>query len=141
MTFPFEIPDDLKYDLVRKLLTYTTNLEKKSRYFLLRIIAVSGRIIPVFLRIMPAWISELPEGSILKEVTYYDVQELSFSVFVTRYELEHWLTPDGTYISGRLQRIFRVITLIQNLPGLAALRASVVRIFRPCCIVHEKSLS
>ncbi|MBO9483959.1 hypothetical protein [Salinisphaera sp. G21_0] len=29
MTFPFEIPGDPKYDLVRKLLEYTTNLEKK----------------------------------------------------------------------------------------------------------------
>nr|MDT0253198.1 hypothetical protein [Endozoicomonas sp.] len=29
MTFPFNIPDNPKDDLVRKLLEYTTNLEKK----------------------------------------------------------------------------------------------------------------
>ena len=29
MTFPFDIPDDQKDNLVRKLLEYTTNLDKK----------------------------------------------------------------------------------------------------------------
>ena len=193
MTFPFEIPGDPKYDLVRKLLEYTTNLEKKNTLLLedisclrevntclledntrldKRVTALENEIHrlkglnckpdikpntkppkptedglpkdsdkdsdatddgnttsgnsdenkekgytgkpdertrkkrkkppkpPVKYRVRRPP-DDIPEGSILKDVTHYDLQELSFSVFVTRYELEHWLTPDGSYISGR----------------------------------------
>ena len=193
MTFPFEIPGNPKYDLVRKLLEYTTNLEKKITLLLedisclredntclledntrldKRVTALENEIHrlkglnckpdikpntkqpkppedglptdsdkdsdatddgnttsgnsdenkgkgdtgkpdertrkkrkkppkpPVKYRVRRPP-DDIPEGSILKDVTHYDVQELSFSVFVTRYELEHWLTPDGSYISGR----------------------------------------
>nr|MDT0253524.1 transposase [Endozoicomonas sp.] len=44
----------------------------------------------------------IPEGSTFKGITPYNVQELSFSASVTRYELEHWITPDGSFISGQL---------------------------------------
>lgn len=44
----------------------------------------------------------IPEGSEYKGLNLYGVQEITFTVSLIQYELEHWVTPDGDSIYGRL---------------------------------------
>lgn len=44
----------------------------------------------------------LPEGAIFKGTRKYDVQDIVCQAYNTRYEIERWLLPDGTYIEGSL---------------------------------------
>jgi len=53
--------------------------------------------IHVTTRVAPA---NLPEGAFYKGFRVYDVQEIVFHTVNTRYELERWMLPDGTYVQG-----------------------------------------
>jgi hypothetical protein len=52
-----------------------------------------------FQRVKP---DTIPEGAIFKGVRKYDVQDIACEARNTRYEIERWLLPNGTYIEGRL---------------------------------------
>lgn len=44
----------------------------------------------------------IPEGAIFKGTRKYDVQDIIYQAYNTRYIIERWLLPDGTYIEGKL---------------------------------------
>ncbi|MFZ4099895.1 MAG: IS66 family transposase [Chlamydiia bacterium] len=50
-------------------------------------------------RVPPATI---PEGAVFKGFRSFDVQDIVFHTHNTRYELERWKLPNGTYIQGAL---------------------------------------
>ncbi|WP_419832861.1 hypothetical protein [Endozoicomonas atrinae] len=54
---------------------------------------------PIRKRVAPV---NIPEGSEYKGLNLYGVQEITFTVSLIQYELEHWVTPDGDSIYGRL---------------------------------------
>jgi hypothetical protein len=45
--------------------------------------------------------TDIPQGSIFKGYEYYTVQDLLIRPVNTRYRLERWLTPSGTYLVGK----------------------------------------
>ena len=44
----------------------------------------------------------IPARSRFKGYRYYTVQDISITQFNTRYCLEHWITPDGRHLTGKL---------------------------------------
>jgi Transposase IS66 family len=72
----------------------------------------------------------IPEGAIFKGTRKYDVQDLVCQAHNTRYEIERWLLPDGTYIEGQIP------LHIQGHYG-AALRAHVITLAHSCRVTEE----
>jgi hypothetical protein len=72
----------------------------------------------------------LPQGAIFKGTRKYDVQDLVCQAYNTRYEIERWLLPDGTYIEGQ------VPLHVQGHYG-AALRAHVITLAHSCRVTEE----
>ena len=67
----------------------------------------------------------IPEGAVFKGTRKYDVQDLVCQAYNTRYEIERWQLPDGTYIEGQLP------LHVQGHYG-AALRAHVITLAHAC---------
>jgi hypothetical protein len=72
----------------------------------------------------------IPEGAVFKGTRKYDVQDLVCQAHNTRYEIERWLLPDGTYIEGQ------VPLHIQGHYG-AALKAHVITLAHSCRVSEE----
>jgi hypothetical protein len=75
----------------------------------------------------------IPEGAVFKGTRKYDVQDLVCQTYNTRYEIERWQLPDGTYIEGQLP------LYIQGHYG-AALRAHVITLAHSCRVSEELML-
>ena len=72
----------------------------------------------------------IPEGAIFKGTRKYDVQDLVCQAYNTRYEIERWQLPDGTYIEGQIP------LHIQGHYG-AALRAHIITLAHSCRVSEE----
>lgn len=72
----------------------------------------------------------IPEGAIFKGTRKYDVQDLVCQAYNTRYEIERWLLPNGTYIEGQ------VPLHVQGHYG-AALRAHIITLAHSCRVTEE----
>jgi hypothetical protein len=72
----------------------------------------------------------IPKEAIFKGIRKYDVQDLVFQAYNTRYEIERWQLPDGTYIEGKLP------SHIQGHYG-ASLRAYVISQTHSCRVTEE----
>lgn len=72
----------------------------------------------------------IPEGAIFKGTRKYDIQDLVCQAYNTRYEIERWLLPDGTYIEGQ------VPLHVQGHYG-AALRAHIITLAHSCRVSEE----
>ncbi len=72
----------------------------------------------------------IPEGAIFKGTRKYDIQDLVCQAYNTRYEIERWQLPDGTYIEGQIP------LHIQGHYG-AALRAHVITLAHSCRVSEE----
>jgi len=72
----------------------------------------------------------IPEGAVFKGTRKYDVQDLVCQAYNTRYEIERWQLPDGTYLEGQ------VPLHIQGHYG-AALRAYVITLAHSCRVSEE----
>lgn len=72
----------------------------------------------------------IPEGAIFKGTRKYDIQDLVCQAYNTRYEIERWQLPDGTYIEGQ------VPLHVQGHYG-AALRAHVITLAHSCRVSEE----
>jgi hypothetical protein len=46
----------------------------------------------------------IPEGAVFKGFLKYTVQDIELKSFNTVYELERWMLPDGTYLTGKLPK-------------------------------------
>ena len=55
-----------------------------------------------FQRIVRLKPDNLPEGAKYKDASKYDVQDIIYQAFNTRYLLERWELPDGTFVHGKL---------------------------------------
>jgi hypothetical protein len=72
----------------------------------------------------------IPEGAVFKGTRKYDVQDLVCQAHNTRYEIERWQLPDGTYIEGQLP------SHIQGHYG-AMLRAHIMTLAYSCRVSEE----
>ena len=72
----------------------------------------------------------IPEGAVFKGTRKYDVQDLVCQAYNTRYEIERWQLPDGTYIEGQLP------PHIQGHYG-ALLRAHIMTLAYSCRVSEE----
>ncbi len=72
----------------------------------------------------------IPEGAVFKGTRKYDVQDLICQAYNTRYEIERWQLPDGTYIEGQLP------SYIQGHYG-AVLKAHIMTLAYSCRIPEE----
>lgn len=72
----------------------------------------------------------LPEGAKYKGASKYDVQDIIYQAFNTRYLLERWELPDGTFVHGKLP------LHIQGHYG-AALRAHVIQLAHASRVPEE----
>lgn len=72
----------------------------------------------------------IPEGAVFKGTRKYDVQDLVCQAHNTRYEIERWQLPDGTYIEGQ------VPLHVQGHYG-AALRAHVITLAHSCRVTED----
>ncbi len=83
-----------------------------------------------FQRIVRLKPDNLPEGAKYKGATKYDVQDIIYQAFNTRYLLERWKLPDGTFVYGQLP------SHIQGHYG-AALRAHVIQLAHSSRVPEE----
>ena len=72
----------------------------------------------------------IPVGAKYKGARKYDVQDIIFQAHNTRYKIERWLLPDGTYVEGELP------SHVQGHYG-AALRAYVIAQTHSCRVTEE----
>lgn len=72
----------------------------------------------------------VPEGAIFKGTRKYDIQNMVCQAYNTRYIIERWQLPDGTYIEGKLPKH------IQGHYG-SALRAHVLTLAYSCRVPEE----
>jgi hypothetical protein len=83
-----------------------------------------------FQRIVRLKPDSLPEGAKYKDASKYDVQDIIYQAFNTRYLVERWQLPDGTFIYGKLP------LHIQGHYG-AALRAHVIQLAHSSRVPEE----
>lgn len=83
-----------------------------------------------FQRVVRLKPDSLPEGSKYKDAHKYDVQDIVYQAFNTRYLIERWELPDGTFVNGKLP------SHIQGHYG-AALRAHVIQLAHACRVSEE----
>ena len=83
-----------------------------------------------FQRIVRLKPDTLPEGAKYKDASKYDVQDIIYQAFNTRYLLERWELPDGTFVHGKLP------LHIQGHYG-AALRAHVIQLAHSSRVSEE----
>jgi hypothetical protein len=83
-----------------------------------------------FQRIVRLKPDNLPEGAKYKDASKYDVQDIIYQAFNTRYLLERWELPDGTFVHGKLP------LHIQGHYG-AALRAHVIQLAHSSRVPEE----
>lgn len=83
-----------------------------------------------FQRIVRLKPDNLPEGAKYKDASKYDVQDIVYQAFNTRYLLERWELPDGTFVHGNLP------LHIQGHYG-AALRAHVIQLAHSSRVPEE----
>jgi hypothetical protein len=74
--------------------------------------------------------NDIPEGAVFKGMRKYDVQDLVCQAQNTRYMLERWKLPDGTYVEGKLP------VHVQGHYG-AALKAHVLTLAYSCRVSEE----
>ena len=86
---------------------------------------------PTCKRVAP---ESIPEGAVFKGFSTYDVQELSFEVNFLRYELEHWTTPDGQSLHGRLPKAMQGYHFGPNL------RCYVLHQHHACAVTEQQLL-
>ena len=79
------------------------------------------------MRIKP---ESIPENAVYKGTRKYDVQDLIVQAFNTRYLIERWELPDGTYLEGKLP------DYVQGHYG-AGLRAQVISMTHSCRVTEE----
>ncbi len=79
------------------------------------------------LRLKP---DNLPESATYKGSHKYDVQDIVYQAFNTRYLIERWELPDGTFVNGKLP------THVQGHYG-AALRAHVLQLSNSSRVTEE----
>jgi uncharacterized small protein (DUF1192 family) len=72
----------------------------------------------------------LPEGAKYKDAHKYDIQDIIYQAFNTRYLIERWELPDGTFVNGKLP------SQVQGHYG-AALRAHVIQLAHSCRVSEE----
>lgn len=72
----------------------------------------------------------LPEGATYKDAHKYDVQDIIYQAFNTRYLIERWELPDGTFVNGELP------SYVQGHYG-AALRAHVIELAHSSRVTEE----
>jgi hypothetical protein len=72
----------------------------------------------------------LPEGATYKDFHKYDVQDIICQAFNTRYHIERWELPDGTFVYGKLP------SHVQGHYG-AALRAHAILLSHSCRVSEE----
>jgi hypothetical protein len=75
----------------------------------------------------------IPEGAVFKGTRKYDVQDLICLAHNTRYEIERWKLPDGTYIEGQLP------PHVQGHYG-ASLKAHILTLAHSCRVTEELML-
>lgn len=72
----------------------------------------------------------LPEGSKYQDAHKYDVQDIVYQAFNTRYLIERWKLPDGTFACGELP------SYVHGHYG-ASLRAHVIQLAHSCRVTEE----
>jgi len=83
-----------------------------------------------FQRVVRLKPDSLPEGARYKGAHKYDVQDIIYQAFNTRYLIECWELPDGTFVNGRLP------SHVQGHYG-AVLRAHVIQLAHSCRVSEE----